>query len=272
MNVTLVKELRNKTNAGMMDCKKALTEADGDLEEAVQILRKKGIVKAAKKADRDANEGLITAMVVANGQTGVIVEVNCETDFVARNEAFVELTQKVVEAVVTGDASQFDAEGLLQTGSLLDAVSTLVKESVITLGENLNFARASRFDANNGLVGSYIHMGGKIGVLIDVEGFAEGAEETLKDVCMHIVASNPTYLQRDEISNEVLEKEKDVVSAQNENKPAEILEKILNGKLEKYFADNCLMEQGFIKDPDRKIKDVLGSLTIRRFVRFQLGT
>lgn len=271
MNAALVKELRDKTNAGMMDCKQALTEAKGDLEEAIQILRKKGIAKAAKKADRDANEGLISASVSSDGQTGVLVEVNCETDFVARNEAFGALTQKVADAIAAGDAAQFDANGLLKAGALFDSVTAIVKEAVTALGENLNFARAARFDAQDGRVGSYIHLGGKIGALIDAEGQADNAEEILREVSMHIAAANPTYLERSQVPGEILEKEKEVVAAQNQNKPAQILDKIVNGKLEKYYSEVCLVEQGFIKDPDQKIKDVLGSLKIRRFARFQLG-
>lgn len=269
VNAGLVKELRDKTAAGMMDCKKALTESNGDLEEAVQILRKKGIAKAAKKSTRDANEGLIGAWVSDDQKKGVIVEVNCETDFVARNDEFKTLVHSVEEVFAQAEVSLFN-DGVPHQ-SLLNQASELVAAAVGSMGEKLSFCRATLFQNSVGTISSYIHLGGKIGVLLDLEGDDANKENILKDICLHIAAVDPEYLQRDEVSEDVIEKEKDVVKAQLAGKPAEIMDKIISGKIEKYYSEVCLMEQSFVKDPSQRIKDVLGGLSIKGFVRFQLG-
>ena len=237
MNAGLVKELRDKTSAGMMDCKKALIESNGDLEEAVQILRKKGIAKAAKKLSRDANEGLIGAWVSADQKKGVIVEVNCETDFVARNDEFKALVQSVEQVFAQAEVSLFD-DGV-PNQSLLDQASELVTAAVGTMGEKLSFSRATLFKNSAGMISSYIHLGGKIGVLLDLEGDDDNKESILKDICLHIAAVAPEYLQRDEVSEDVIEKEKDVVKAQLAGKPAEIMDKIISGKIDKYYSAVC---------------------------------
>ncbi|OED34846.1 translation elongation factor Ts [PVC group bacterium (ex Bugula neritina AB1)] len=257
----------------MMDCKKALQESSGDLEQAVQILRKKGIAKAEKKSQRDTHEGLISAYIAPDESKGALVEINCETDFVARNETFVGLTQKVGELISNGDLSAFDDQGGLKEDSDLFAAATaMTKEAVPTLGENLTFIRATRFDLSGaGSVGAYIHLGGKIGVLAQINGSHDDVGSIVKEISIHIAAAQPSFLTRDEVPEEVLQQEREVVIAQSANKPQQIVDKIVLGKLEKYYSEVCLLEQSFVKDPDVKIKDLLGDLSIVRFVRFQLG-
>ena len=286
ITASLVKELRDKTNAGMMDCKKALTETNGDLEAAVTWLREKGISKAAGKADREASEGIITARLSEDGKSGILVEVNCETDFVSRNENFIGFVDAIADTLAASDAKTRDEALQVKHGDL--TIEDFVKSKVIELGENMQLRKFERFDlADNGAIAQYIHMGGKVGVLVEVganQGDTAAKDEfrdLVKDITLHIAAAAPAGLSRDDIPADVVEKEKDVFRAQlaNEGKPAEIIEKIILGKIGKFFSETCLLEQAFVKDPDSTIKKLVENtgkqlgddLVIRRFVRFGLG-
>ena len=286
ISASLVKELRDKTNAGMMECKNALKETEGDVDEAIKFLRERGAIKAAKKADREAKEGIVSANIDAESRSGVLVEVNCETDFVAKNDNFKTFVSELTDAVAGSDASDVESANSISKdeGSLDD----FVKAKVIELGENLQFRRMVRYDVEgSGVVASYIHLGGKVGVLLEVNcGKAESASndsfrELVKDLTLHIAASSPAGIGRDEISSDLVEAEKDLFRKQMEDsdKPPEIMEKIIEGKLGKFYSTVCLLEQGFIKDPDQTISDLLAAkgkdlddeLTVRRFARFGVG-
>ena len=286
ISASLVKELRDKTNAGMMECKNALKETEGDVDAAIKFLRERGAIKAAKKADREAKEGIVSANIDAESKSGVLVEVNCETDFVAKNDNFKAFVSELTDAVAGSDASDVESANSISKdeGSLDD----FVKAKVIELGENLQFRRMVRYDVEgSGVVASYIHLGGKVGVLLEVNcGKAESASndsfrELVKDLTLHIAASSPAGIGRDEISSDLVEAEKDLFRKQMEDsdKPPEIMEKIIEGKLGKFYSTVCLLEQGFIKDPDQTISDLLAvkgkdlddELTVRRFARFGVG-
>jgi len=286
ITATLVKDLREKTNAGMMDCKRALEETKGDLDAAVTLLREKGIAKAAKKADREANEGIITARIASSEKSGILLEVNCETDFVSKNEKFQQFIALVADTLAASSATDLASALAIRAGDL--SIDDLVKSKVIEVGENLQLRKFVRFDATGeGVIASYIHMGGKVGVLLEVgstkpETAASGAfRELAKDITLHIAASAPKGLAREDIPAEVVEAEKSVFRAQliNEGKPEAMVDKIIPGKLTKWFSESCLLEQSFVKDPDSTIaklletkgKELGDTLTIRRFVRFGLG-
>ena len=269
-----VKELREATNVGMMECKKALTESGGDMDAAIQLLRERGMVIAGKKAGRAANEGLIAAEVADGGQLGVIVEVNCETDFVARNESFQEFVSQVV------------AKGRQVDGDLAEVFKDELTSKIAEIGENLIIRRNDRYELQGtGAVASYIHLGGKVGVLLEVgcesdeTASADAFKEVVKDITLHIAASNPDYLTRDDAPEDVLATEREIFVKQAEGKPENIVEKIVDGKMEKFFGQNCLVEQPFVKDGDISISQLLAAkgkelgdeLTIRRFVRYQIG-
>ena len=271
VTATLVRDLRDKTGAGMMDCKRALADSGGDLEKAVVLLREKGLAAAAKRASRVASEGVVVAS--SAGGIGALVEVNCETDFVARTPEFQALAGQIADTV-------------REQGDQVD-VTGVVNAAIAKTGENIIGRRKVRFQpAGNGLVGSYIHAGGKIGVLIEVgaEGAVTGAPErdpVMKDLAMQVAAANPRVVRREEVSPEVLDGERAIYKAQaaTSGKPEAVIEKMVTGKLEKFYKDVCLLEQPFIKDPDRSVSkwlaDVVGkvggSVTVKRFVRFQLG-
>ncbi|MGE9267836.1 MAG: translation elongation factor Ts [Verrucomicrobiales bacterium] len=281
-----VKELREKTNVGMMECKQALKECDGDMDAAVKYLRERGAVKAAKKADREAKEGIVAAKLSDDGKSGVLIEVNCETDFVAKNDNFVAFVNEVLDASVASGAS--DVEGALAADKGGESIDAFIKAKVIEIGENLQLRRLERFDVSGeGAVASYIHLGGKVGVLLEVAtGKAETAQsesfqDLVKDLTLHIAAAAPSGLSRDDIPAELVEAEKDIFRKQMEgqNKPENIIEKIIEGKLSKFYSEQCFLEQGFIKDPDTtvralvesKAKELGDSIEIKRFVRFGLG-
>jgi elongation factor Ts len=274
ISAALVKELRVETNVGMMECKKALVEAGGDKEKAVKILRERGLAIAGKKASRVAKEGNIAAEIFNGGKTGVMIEVNCETDFVTRNESFKDLVQQLLAI----------AKGI--TGSLAETAKDLVVAKISSIGENLIVRRNVRYDAQGeGLIAYYIHLGGKVGVLVEIGcGKAETAanatfKEMVKDITLHIAACNPQYLTRKDVPEAMLAAEKDIYAKQVTGKPANIVEKIVVGKLEKFYSQTCLVEQGFVKDPDQSVTELLAAkgkelgdaLTIRRFTRFQVG-
>ncbi|MDQ7111965.1 translation elongation factor Ts [Staphylococcus simulans] len=267
----LVKELRERTGAGMMDCKKALVENDGDIEKAIDYLREKGIAKAAKKADRIAAEGM--TYVGVNGNDAVIVEINSETDFVARNEGFQELVKEIANQILETKPESVDAllETKLSTG---DTVSERINKAISTIGEKLSLRRfAVRTKGDNDAFGAYEHMGGRISVLTVVEGTTD--EEAAKDVAMHIAAINPKYVSSDQVSQEELAHEKEVLKQQalNEGKPEKIVEKMVEGRLRKYLQEICAVDQDFVKNPDVTVEEFLkskgGKLT--DFVRYEVG-
>ena len=269
MNTSLIKELRDLSGAGLMDCKKALEASNNDIDEEIDYLRKKGISKAAKKADRVAAEGLST--VVIDGNNASIVEVNCETDFVAKNEKFVNLVNKIAELIVKNDVKTMEEAMSLSTeeGTLNDTIVNFTA----TIGEKISFrrfARLSKTDSQN--FGSYIHMGGRIAVLTLLEG---ADEETAKDVSMHAAAMRPSYVKREDVPAEEVERETSVLKEQamNEGKPAEIAEKMVNGRINKFYKEICLEEQDFVKDSDMTVGAFVKSKngSIVNMVRFEVG-
>jgi elongation factor Ts len=277
-----VKQLREKTGVGMMECKGALVEAKGDLAEAEKILRKKGLAAAAGKAGRATGEGAIAARVAASGAVGVLVEVNCETDFAARNAGFQALVQDVVAAAeAVGAPTAGSASDAAAVEALLDGggVRAKIAAAVSTIGENMQMRRFVKFvrSDDRGVLASYIHTGAKIGVLVEAEaaaGVAGGLEGRLRDVAMHIAAAAPRFVRREDVSERVLADEREIAREQavKSGKPPAVVEKIVQGRMEKYFGEVCLLEQAFVKDPDKTVKQVLGDgVTIRRFARFVLG-
>lgn len=283
MSITaaMVSELRKKTGAGMMDCKKALTETAGNMDEAVDFLRKKGLAAAAKKSGRIAAEGAIIAG--SQGTVGALVEVNAETDFVAKNDAFQEFITGVCEVVLANQVT--DIEGL-RALAYPDTGRTVAEElthQIAIIGENMDIRRLQRVDAGQGVVASYIHGAGKIGVLVELQTESTDAKvaELGKQIAMHVAAASPAYLQRDEVPSEVVEKEKEImrVKAIDSGKPENIVEKIITGQINKYFGEVCLIEQAFVVDPDQKVGKVVEALAkelgseikLNSYVRFQLG-
>mgnify|MGYP002722615952 FL=1 len=271
ISAKLVKELREKTGAGMMDCKKALTETDGDIDKAVDYLRENGIAKAAKKADRIAAEGLVH--VETKGNDAVILEINSETDFVARNEGFQELVKEIANQALETKASSVEElnESKLPSG---DTVDGRMKEAIATIGEKLSIRRfAIRSKSDNDAFGAYLHMGGRIGVLSVVEGTTD--EEAAKDVAMHIAAINPKYVSSDQVSEEELSHEREVLKQQalNEGKPEKIVEKMVEGRMRKYLQEICAVDQDFVKDPDQTVESYLKSKggKLVDFVRYEVG-
>ncbi|MBO5005592.1 MAG: elongation factor Ts [Clostridia bacterium] len=267
-----VKELREKTGAGMMDCKKVLTETDGDMEKAAELLRERGIAKAAKKSDRIAAEGLVEAYVSEDGKIGAVVEVNAETDFVAKNDEFKSFVSDVAKQIALTNPS--NVEELLSAKSIVEedkTVQEVLTNKIATIGENMSIRRFARFESA-GLVEKYIHGEGKIGVLVELEN---GTNELAKDVCMQIAAAKPEFLDRESVPAERVEKEMEILKAQamNEGKPAEIAEKMVQGRIGKFYGEICLVEQDFVKNPDMKIKQLLESkgAKIVRFARFEKG-
>ncbi len=267
-----VKDLREKTGAGMMDCKKVLTETDGDMEKAIELLRERGIAKAAKKSDRIAAEGIVAAYVSEDGKVGAVVEVNSETDFVAKNEEFKTFVEDVAEQIAKENPA--DVEELLEQTSIKDSnktVKEVLTDKIAKIGENMTIRRFKRFESN-GLVEKYIHGDGKIGVLVDIEN---GDAELAKDICMQIAAAKPEFLDREAVPQERLDKEMEILKAQamNEGKPEAIAEKIVQGRVGKFYSEICLVEQEFVKNPDLKVKELLSSKNakINRFARFEKG-
>ena len=270
ITASMVKDLRTKTGAGMMDCKKALVEAEGDMEKAVDILREKGLSKAAKKASRVAAEGAVVSAISADGKTGTIVEVNCETDFVGGNDAFRALASSIAQQIL--DTNPPDVEALLATEMNGKTVKDTVTEAVAKIGENISIRRFVRYESQEGQVYSYIHGGGKIGVLVELKG---GDAELGKDIAMQIAAANPSYLDRTQVPQAEVDHEKEVlaVEARNEGKPEKIIEKMVMGRINKFYKEVCLVDQEFIKDGDLTISKLLKSKKAEavRFARFQLG-
>lgn len=277
-----VAALRSQTGAGMMDCKKALTEAAGDMEKAVDILRKKGLSAAAKKSGRIAADGAVTAL--ERGSRAVLLEINSETDFVAKTENFQNFCQGVAEAAVIvapADLAALNAASFPGTGKTVAEETT---NAVAKIGENIQVRRFVFFDNPKGLIASYIHGGGKIGVLVDLSTNAadnERIQELGHQLAMHVAAANPQYLCREEVPEAVVAREKEILSekAKASGKPEKILEKIVDGQISKFFGEICLLEQQYVIDPDQKVTAVVANLAkelgveikLNRFVRFQLG-
>lgn len=251
MNITaqMVKELRDLTNAGLSDCKKALTETNGNQEEAIKYLREKGIAKAAKKSDRIAAEGV--AAILVKGNDAAIIEVNSETDFVAKNDTFKALVDEILEALINSNAKTMEEALELKTSE--GTINDLIIAKTATIGEKLSFRRFERITKkDNETFGSYIHMGGKIAVLTVVSDVEEGVA---KDISMHAAAMKPLYVTKEEVPTEVVDKEREVLKEQaiNEGKPAEIAEKMVEGRIRKYYEEICLEEQAFVKEPSMSV-------------------
>jgi elongation factor Ts len=266
ISASAVKDLREKTGVGMMEAKKALEEAGGDAEKAVDILRKKGLSAAAKKAARVASEGMIAS--AQKGSVGVLIEVNSETDFVAKNEEFQKFARGL--ALLAAEKAPADVAALSQL--TLDGENVEAKRNALVqkIGENISIRRFERFQTNDSLA-IYLH-GTKIGVMVE---YAGGDEQLGKDIAMHIAAANPSYLSRDTVAADAVARERAICEAQAKEtgKPANVIGKIVDGKMEKFYGDNCLLEQIFVKDPDgkQKVKNILKSATVKRFTRLQLG-
>ena len=275
ITASLVKELRDETGLGMMECKKALQETGGDKQAAIKVLRERGMAIAGKKAARTAKEGVVAADIYNGGRSGIMIEVNCETDFVARNDGFKAYVKELVEKARTVGNDQ-----------LPETVKDLTTAKIAEIGENIIVRRNSRYEVEgNGAVAGYIHLGGKVGVLLEAScGKVEtvqtdGFKEAVKDVTLHIAASNPGFLARADVPAEVLKAEREIYAKQVENKPANIIQKIVDGKIDKYYQQVCLLEQGFVKDPDKSVAEMLAdrskalgdTITIKRFIRYQVG-
>ena len=271
-----VKNLREKTGCGMMDCKKALTETNGDFDKAMDFLREKGLATAEKKAGRIAAEGMVDILV--DGNVGAMVEVNSETDFVAKNEEFQELVKNIATQVIATNPADVDALLASEFAGSGASIKDMLTEKIAKIGENMNLRRFARFDGN---VVGYIHMGGRIGVMVNVEcaDFNDEAKEAARDVAMHIAAMNPAYLDEASVPAEDLEKEKHFILAQmkedpkNANKPENILEKMLTGKINKFFEQNCVTKQAFVKDDSLSVEKFLAAKGVKLvdFVRFEKG-
>ena len=272
VTASLVKELREKTGAGMMDCKKVLTETDGDMEKAIEVLRERGIAKAAKKSGRVAAEGLVEAVISEDGKSGAIIEVNSETDFVAKNEEFKTFVENVANQVLKTNPK--DVEELLAQPAMFEEGKT-VQESLVgkiaTIGENLSIRRFARFESK-GLLEKYIHGDGKIAVLINM---TKGDKELAKDLCMQIAAARPEFVKRDEVPQERVDKEMEIlkVQAMNEGKPEQIAEKIVQGRVGKFYEEICLVDQVFVKDSSLKVSELLKQKDgeVVEFARFEKG-
>ena len=267
-----VMALREKTGAGVMDCKKALTDADGDMSKAADLLRERGIAKAEKKASRIAAEGIVACYV--EGNVGVLVELNCESDFVAKNPQFSEIANEVSKVIVKNSPASVEALLACETAAN-GTVEEYLKGKIAIIGEKIAVRRFERYETN-GFLESYIHLGGKLGVMLDMAGEAtEAAKEAAHDVTLQIAFTKPAYLTKEEVSEETLAKEKEVLKQQamNEGKPEAIAEKMVMGRIKKFYEENCLLEQAFIKDDSKKICELLkgAGASINKFVFFVMG-
>ncbi len=271
VTAAMVKELRERTGAGMMDCKKALAETDGDMDKAIEYLREKGLAAAAKKSGRIAAEGLVVAKVENTNKKGVLVEVNCETDFVAKTDEFKSFIDTIADAIIKNSPANVDE--LLNAEVEGGTVSSLVTEKIAKIGENISVRRFELFETSDGTIEAYIHGAGRIGVLVETKGNSDSA--ITKDIAMQVAASKPEYVTRDQVPAEIIEKEREILKAQamNEGKPENIAEKMVAGRIEKYYKETCLVEQPFIKDPDVTIQKMLdqNQTQVVRFVRFEMG-
>ncbi|SKA87078.1 elongation factor Ts [Caloramator quimbayensis] len=279
----MVSELRERTGAGMMDCKKALTQADGDIEKAIEILREKGLASAAKKAGRIAAEGLIQTYISEDGKNGAVIEVNCETDFVAKNEDFVNLSKNLAKQAALSKASNVDE--LLEENYIADSsipVKDAITALIAKLGENMKLRRFEKFNTENGALVDYIHGGGRIGIMVQLEGAnKEGLLEVGKELALQIAAANPLFINKEDVPEDMLSKEREIYRQQalNEGKPEKIVDKMVEGRIQKYYKDVCLIEQLWIRDQDLTIKKYLenkskelgADIKVVKFTRFEKG-
>jgi elongation factor Ts len=285
ITASLVKELREMTGAGMMECKKALTEAEGKIEEAVDVLRTRGLAAAAKKAGRETNEGLVVAAVSEDAKSAALVEVNCETDFVSRNDVFATLANKIGAAVLAGNPTDLEALKAVEYDG--QTVEALVTDGIHTIGENMQISRFVRLNTAAGAFASYIHGGGRLGILVQFD-FANDATATndkfkalAKDIAMQVAAANPGAVSRDSFDSGTIEHELAIYKAQaaESGKPDSIQQKIAEGRMEKFYKENALVEQDFIKDPDTTVRKYLeatskelgDTITVVSFERYALG-
>ena len=274
ITAALVKQLRDATNVSMMECKKALVETNGDMEAATRLLRERGMAVAAKRASKEANEGLIASALSEDRKTISLVEVNCETDFVARNEGFSAFVAEVAEAALHTD------------GNMAETMSDTLMTKISEIGENIKIRRHTRFHAEKpGILASYIHLGGKVGVLVELGSENVPTEENdafqelARDLTLHVAACAPRYLVSEEIPQGILDGEKAIYAKQVEDKPPQIVDKIVDGKIKKFCAEVCLLDQGFVKEPKQSVASRIAeigtavgdTLTVRRFLRYQLG-
>ena len=285
ITAALVKELREMTGAGMMECKKALTEAEGDIDKAVDVLRTHGLAAAAKKAGRATNEGMVMALVSEDGQAGALVELNCETDFVGMNEKFHPYAEKIATAVIANKPADMDALKASEIEG--EKVEDVVTDAIHTLGENIQLARFAYAGQPEGAVASYIHGGGKIGVLVEFKlgdtSFAtnEDFKKYGRDIAMQVAAASPVAATRESVDPAIIEHEMSIYKAQaaESGKPENIQEKIATGRMEKFYKESCLTEQAFVKDPDQSVnqytaavaKQLGTTIEIVDFTRFMLG-
>jgi elongation factor Ts len=261
ITTAMVKALREQTGQGMMDCKKALQEADGDVEAARDILRKKGLVTAEKKAARATAEGVVAIRLSEDGTSAAMVEVQCETDFCARNDVFRQMADDVAALAVECDDGPVEAT---------EAMKEAVVGALSKIGENMSYARGIKISAPR--IGTYVHHNGKVGVVVGLAG--DIADEALADLCMHVAFADPIGITRDDIPPDLVEKEKALAREQaiESGKPPEIAEKIVMGKLNKFLASHALLDQQFVRDDKKKVKDILGGATVQAFARFAVGT
>ena len=270
-----VMTLREKSGAGMLECKKALTDAHGDMEKAAELLRERGIAKAVKKEGRIAAEGAVGAYVCTKCGVGVLVEVNCESDFVSRGDKFHEIVDGVAKVIAENKPADVEALGACKIGG--GTVKDYITSQTAVIGEKISIRRFAVYETS-GKIETYIHMGGKVGVMVEACDFNAGAEEILHDVALQIAAAKPSYVNSAEVPADVLDKEKEIMLVQmqndpkNANKPKEILEKIVAGKMGKFYQDNCLLDQAYVKDDSQKISQVISNkFKVTKFVRFEMG-
>ncbi|HAN44174.1 MAG TPA: elongation factor Ts [Ruminococcaceae bacterium] len=278
-----VQTLRERTGCGMMDCKKALTESNGDMDKAIEFLREKGLAAAAKKAGRIAAEGVVYAVVDESKKVGVVIEINSETDFVAKNSEFMAFVDACAKTVIEKNPADVDALLNCTAANSSETIADMLREKILVIGENMKIRRFARFE---GEVLTYIHGGGRIGVMVNFETSADIAskaefKEFAKDIAMQVAAANPLYLNKEQVPADVIEKEKEILTAQaiNEGKPANIAEKMVMGRISKYYKEFCLVDQEFIKDNELSVAKYVektaaalgGSIAIKQFVRFEKG-
>jgi elongation factor Ts len=286
VTAAMVKELRERTSAGMMDCKKALVESDGDMEKAIEWLREKGLSQAAKKASRIAAEGVVAQYVNEDASVGVIVEVNCETDFVAKTDNFLNFANSVAKHIALANPADVDA---MMNQKFVDdeskTISDMVSDATVAIGEKISIRRFERYETT-GVISTYIHLGGKVGVIVEVATDEAGRKnEEVKtfahDLALQIAAARPEAVRREEVDVEKLNKEKEILRAQalNEGKPEKIVERMVEGRIEKYYKEVCLLEQLFVKDGEKTIKGLMGEVAknagakidVVKFARFERG-
>ncbi len=285
ISASMVAKLRKMTGQGMMNCKKALQESDGDVDKAIEILRKKGLATLAKRAERETSEGLVVSKMSQDGKTAVLATLCCETDFVARSEDFVAAAEALAECALACSADQ-GTDNVLQTALKGRKFGDILTETVSKTGEKTQVGDYAKYTLDGpGLIGTYVHFNGKVGSMVQIETGDEkaAAADVLKraasDMAMHITAAKPLALDKDGIDAETIERERAIFAAQVTNKPAEIIDKIVDGKMKKFYAENCLLEQRFVKDDSKSVAQVLdeaakqagGKARIARFVRFEVG-